>query len=109
VMFSPGMVRAKRKGLAEYGLLAQRYVENFEQKWILRDNAPSEELLGAADIQSLADLGNSYSVVKEMKSVPFALEDITRLAVATAAPLVPLLLTIFSFEELILRLIKVVF
>ena len=109
VMFSPGMVRAKRKGLAEYGLLAQSYVENFEQKWILRDNAPSEELLGAADIQSLADLGNSYSVVKEMKSVPFALEDITRLAVATAAPLVPLLLTIFSFEELILRLIKVVF
>jgi hypothetical protein len=109
LMFTPRMARAKRKGLADYGLLAQRYVESFEQKWVLRDPAPSEELLGAADIQSLADLGNSYAVVREMRSVPFGLEDIARLAAATAAPLLPLLLTIFSPEELIMRVIKVVF
>jgi hypothetical protein len=109
LMFTPQMARAKRKGLADYGLLAQRYVESFEQKWILRNPAPSEELLGAADIQSLADLGNSYTLVREMRSVPFGLEDITRLAAATAAPLLPLLLTIFSLEELIMRIIKTVF
>ena len=109
LMFTPRMARAKRKGLADYGLLAQRYVESFEQKWVLRDPAASEELLGAADIQSLADLGNCYALVREMRSVPFGLEDITRLAAATAAPLLPLLLTIFSPEELIMRIIKVVF
>ena len=109
LMFTPRMASARRKGLADYGLLAQRYVESFEQKWVLRDPASSEELLGAADIQSLADLGNSYALVREMRSVPFGLEDITRLAAATGAPLVPLLLTIFSLEELILRIIKVVF
>jgi hypothetical protein len=90
------MARAKRKGLADYGLLAQRYVGNFEQKWVLEDSTRSEELLGADDIQSLADLGNSYAMVREMRSVPFGLEDISRLAAATAAPLLPLLLTIFS-------------
>jgi hypothetical protein len=109
LMFTPGMARAKRKGLADYGLLAQRYVQSFEQKWIYRDPAPSEELLGAADIQSLADLGNSYEFVREMRAVPFGLEDISRLSIATAAPLVPLLLTIFSPEELIMRIIKIVF
>jgi len=109
LMFTPRMASARRKGLADYGLLAQRYVESFEKKWVLRDPASSEELLGAADIQSLADLGNSYALVRDMRSVPFGLEDITRLAAATAAPLVPLLLTIFSPEELILRIIKVVF
>jgi hypothetical protein len=109
LMFTPQMARAKRKGLADYGLLAQRYVESFEQKWVLRDPGPSEELLGAADIQSLADLGNSYGLVREMRAVPFGLEDISRLAAATAAPLLPLLLTIFSPEELIMRIIKVVF
>jgi hypothetical protein len=108
LMFTPRMAREKRKGLAEYGLLAQRYVESFEQKWV-RDPAPSDELLGAADIQSLADLGNSYDIVREMRPVPFGLQDIARLAAATAAPLVPLLLTIFSPEELIMRIIKVVF
>ena len=109
VMFTPGMARAKRKGLADYGLLAQRYVESFENKWVLRDPSPSEELLGSSDIQSLADLGNSYAVVREMRTIPFGLEDITRLAIATAAPLLPLLLTVFSPEELIMRVIKIVF
>src|SRR5579862_3441158 len=109
LMFTPGMARTKRKGLAGYGLLAQRYVESFEQKWVVRDPAPSDELLGSGDIQSLADLGNSYAMVREMRPVPFGLEDITRLAAATAAPLLPLLLTVFSPEELILRVIKIVF
>ena len=109
VMFTPVMALAKRKGLAEYGLLAQRFVEGFEQKWLLRDPGSSEELLGTSDIQSLADLQNSYAVVREMRAIPFGLEDISRLAVATAAPLLPLLFTIFSPEELVMRVMKIVF
>jgi len=109
LMFTPRMARAKRKGLAEYGLLAQRYVESFEQKWVRRPPASTEELLGTGDIQSLADLGNSYAMVRDMRAVPFGLEDISRLAAATVAPLLPLLLTIFSPEELLMRVLKVVF
>jgi hypothetical protein len=109
LMFTPGLAAAKRKGLADYGLLAQRYVQSFEQKWIVRSPEPCEELLGAADIQSLADLGNSYGLVRDMRPIPFGLEDITRLAAATAAPLLPLALTILSPEELIMRVITVVF
>lgn len=108
LMFSLRMARAKRKGLADYGLLAQRYVESFDQKWV-QESLPSAELLGTGDIQSLSDLGNSYQVIREMQIVPFGLQDISRLAIATAAPLSPLLLTIFSFEELLIRIFKVVF
>ena len=109
LMFTPKMAQTRRKGLADYGLLAQRYIEDFEQKWVLRDPSTSEELLGAADIQSLADLGDSYGLVRDMRPVPFGLDDVTRLAAATAAPLVPLLLTIFAPEELLMRIIKVLF
>jgi MFS family permease len=109
LMFTPKMARARRKGLADYGLLAQRYVESFEQKWIAKEPTPSEELLGSGDIQSLADLGNSFAVVREMRVVPFGLQDITRLAATTAAPMVPLLLTVWTPEEVILRILKVVF
>lgn len=108
LMFTPRMARTKRKGLADYALFAQRYVESFDQKWVRRVS-PSEELLGTGDIQSLADLGNSYDIVREMRVVPFGLQDVIRLAIASAAPLMPLLLTIFSFEELAMRVIKVVF
>jgi hypothetical protein len=108
LMFTPKMAAAKRKGLADYAQVSQGYVDMFEEKWVL--NAPhAEEVLGSADIQSLADLNNSYDIVREMRAVPFGIQDITRLAVATAAPLAPLLLTIFSPEELVMRLVKIVF
>ena len=109
VMFTPQMAAAKRKGLADYGLLAQRYVEGFAQKWVTGDAAESGELLGTGDIQSLADLGNSYGMVRDMRALPFWLDDITRLALATVAPFAPLLLTVFSLEELVTRVLKVVF
>jgi hypothetical protein len=109
LMFTPQMARTKRNGLIEYGLLAQDYVERFEKKWVSHVSANSEELVGSSDIQSLADLGNSYAMVRDMRFVPFGLEDMTRLAAATVAPLLPLLLTVFSADELIMRIIKVVF
>ena len=77
-------------------------------EWIVGKSS-SAELLGSGDVQSLADLGNSYALVRDMRSVPFGLEDISRLAAATAAPLVPLLLTVFSPEELIMRVVKIIF
>jgi hypothetical protein len=107
-MFTPQLADAKRNGLAIYGQLASRYVEEFEQKWV-DSSPPHDDLLGAADIQSLADLGTSYAVVREMIPVPFGLQDVTRLALATSVPLIPLGLIIFSPEELVLHLIKVVF
>jgi hypothetical protein len=109
MMFTPNLMRAKRQGLGEYGLLAGRYVEGFEEKWILGKRVDGEELLGSADIQSLADLANSFSVVREMRFVPFGVQDITRLAVATAAPLVPVGLTVLSLEDLVFRLLKILF
>ena len=108
LMFTPTMARTKRQGLADYGVFAQRYAEAFDRKWV-HEAFPSEELLGTGDIQSLADLGNSYEIVRAMRVVPFGLQDVSRLAAATVAPLTPLLLTIFSLEELIQRAIKVVF
>jgi hypothetical protein len=109
LVFTSQMARTRRKGLAEYGLFAQRYVAGFREKWIFDSGTSPEALLGTGDIQSLADLGNSYAVVQEMRVVPFALKDVFRLAAATAAPMVPLLLLVWSPEEVIMRVMKVVF
>jgi hypothetical protein len=108
-MFTPRLACAKRRGLADYGLLANRYVEEFEQKWVGRSTTDADQLLGSADIQSLADLGNSYGAVRDMRAVPFDLRDVIRLAAATAAPLLPLGLTVFSLEELVMRIVKILF
>jgi hypothetical protein len=42
-----------------------------------------------------------------MRLVPFGMKDLTRLAASAAAPLLPLLLTIFSPEELVTQVMKV--
>lgn len=107
LVFTPHLARAKRRGLGQYGSLASRYILGFEEKWVQGGASSEDELLGSGDIQSLADLGNSFTVVQETRLVPFALKDVVRLAAATAAPLLPLGLTVFSLEELVTRLIKI--
>jgi hypothetical protein len=84
-------------------------VFGFEEKWIRGGVPDVGELLGTGDIQSLADLGNSYSIVGEMRIVPFGFDDITRLDAGTALPPLPLTLMIFSREEVLTRLVKIVF
>ena len=104
LVFAPRLAEAKRKGLREYGTLAERYVRDFDAKW-LRGGAPAEEpLVGSADLQSLADLGNSFEVVRTMRAVPVTKEAVFQLAAATLLPIVPLALTMMSLEDLLKKL-----
>jgi hypothetical protein len=107
LVFVPQLAQAKRTGLREYGTLGERYVREFDAKW-LRGGAPDgEALVGSADIQSLADLGNSYEVVRTMRPVPVTKEMVIQVAVATLAPIVPLALTMMPLEELLKKLIGI--
>jgi hypothetical protein len=90
-------------------VLAQRYAREFDYKWLHGGAAADEPLIGSADIQSLADMANSYDVVKEMRWVPFTLKTVLQLAVTTLLPVVPLLLTVMPPEQVIEKLLKIVF
>jgi hypothetical protein len=109
LVFAPRLAEAKRKGLREYGTLAQRYVREFDAKW-LRGGAPADEpFVGSGDIQSLADLGNSYEVVRSMRVAPVSRDAIIQLAAAVLVPIVPLLLTMMPWEELLKKLLGIFF
>ena len=101
LVFAPRIAQAKRTGLLEYGALAQRYVRDFDAKW-LRGGAPSDEpLVGSGDVQSLADLANCFEVVRTMRMAPVAMQDILRVAIAVLVPIAPLLLTVMPLNELL--------
>jgi hypothetical protein len=109
LLFAPQLAEAKRKGNREYGTLAEHYVREFDAKW-LRGGAPADEpLVGSGDIQSLADLSNSFEVVRTMRIAPVTKEATVQLAAATLAPIVPLTLTMMPLEELLKKLIGIVF
>jgi hypothetical protein len=109
LVFAAQLAQAKRTGNREYGTLAERYVREFDAKW-LRGGVPADEpLVGSGDIQSLADLANSFEVVRTMRIAPLTKEAILQLAAATLAPVVPLALTMMSLEELLKTLFGILF
>jgi hypothetical protein len=101
LVFVPRMARAKRTGLLEYGALAQRYVREFDAKWLRGHAPPDEPLVASGDVQSLADLANSFEVVRTMRVAPIAMQDVLLLAIAALVPIAPLLLTVMPLEELL--------
>ena len=108
LLFVPWLAAARRVGLREYGVLAQRYVRAFDDKWLRGGAPPDEAFVGSADIQSLADLGNSFEIVQGLRVVPFSKQTVIQLGVITLLPVAPLLLTMVSLEELVKQLLRVV-
>ena len=109
LVFTPQLRVARRKGMEEYGNLGQQYAREFNRKWIRGGRLADETPLGSADIQSLADLRNGYLVVEGIRLTPFSIRDVISLAVIMLLPAAPLLLTTFSVEELLDRVLKVLF
>ena len=109
LLFTPRLMRAKRTGLREYGMLASRYVREFDLKWVRGGATDDEQLIGSGDIQSLADLGNSFEVIRDIKPFPFGRDTVIQLVVVTLIPVSPLVLTMIPLEELIKKLLGAIF
>ena len=108
VFFTPKLINAKQRALLEYGTLAARYTRAFAAKWLPTDPPPDEPILGTADLQSLADLGGSFDLIRNMTVIPIAKSQILLLAGAAALPFVPLLLVVFPLDQLIIDSMKAV-
>jgi hypothetical protein len=108
ILFCPALIRARQAGLREYSLLVLRYNRAFHAKWIQGQVADGEPLLGSGDIQSLADLGNSFEFIRGMKVVPFSVRVILQLAVVTILPALPLVLLVMPVEKILDLMAKAV-
>jgi hypothetical protein len=108
-VFMGRLHRVKKKGRLEYSALAMEYVRSFDSKW-LRNRVPTgESLLGSSDIQSLADMINSFNAVREMRIVPLDRKVSLTLLCAAAIPFLPLLLIVLPVQELIKGVWKMLF
>jgi len=109
LVFTPKLLMVKRRGLFEYSALGNEYTEAFDRKWIRKEVPEGEPLLGSSDIQSLADLGNSFQFVRNMRAFPIDRNSILPIVVATVLPMLPLVLTVYPFDELVLKIIGFLF
>lgn len=113
--FSGKLLTARVRGLLDYGVLAAEYTRQFDQKWIAPEaksrrsaeaGGSGESLLGASDIQSLADLANSYAVVRDIRLVPFEMLNVLAIILAVAIPFVPLVFAVISPVEVFRGLVQ---
>jgi len=107
--FAIRLDKAHRLASREFGILSSHYVDDFHRKWVDKGVASAESLLGTPDIQSLSDLGNAYEVIDRMRLLPFGRETVLRLTILLVVPLLPLVFTMVPFDELVKRLIRLVF
>ena len=78
----------------------------FDAKWVHGRPPEGETLLGSSDIQSLADLGNSFAIVRGMRVAPIDKTTLIDFAVVAALPVAPVLILGTSADQLIPTVLK---
>jgi hypothetical protein len=106
LFFIPRLIDAEGRENREYGTFSSEYVRRFRARWI--SGQRTDEMLGSGDIQSLADLANSFEIIQQMSPLPFTRKGVTELLACIVIPLVPLVLTVIPVDQLIDHLVKLV-
>jgi hypothetical protein len=106
LLLFPTLFRVKKRGLFEYGAFAAGYTQAFDAKWLRGQPPAGEALLGNSDVQSLADLGNSFAIVRNMRMIPIDKSTLIVLAVPAVAPMLLVLLLATPAEEIIHTILK---
>ena len=107
LVFAGQLVRAKRRGLTEYGDLADDLFGAFAEKWIEKSDVKQQKLLGNVDPSSLADYGYVYEVVTAMRVMPHSLRSLMNLVGVALLPFAPLLLMEHSWKEIVQRILAI--
>lgn len=102
LLFSGQLWACRVRALSSYTALGERYAAEFERRW-LRGDASREELLGSADIQSMADLSGARQIVSDMRSIPMGTRSLAQLLLAALLPMTPLILFQYPLVDLIAR------
>jgi hypothetical protein len=99
--FTGHLWRCRFAAKIDYGDLAIDYTRLFHARRI--QQRQRNDLLGNADIQSLADLASSCDIVTRMRVVPFGPLLAALLAAAALLPMIPLILLRISLLDLLLK------
>jgi hypothetical protein len=103
-LFTPALLREKRRSILRYGSLQHRVSLRFRSKWSNQSNEQVDDLLAGPDASSLADLSSDFKSVEQMRAYPFRKSTVIAFLAALAVPLLPVLTTQIPLRE-VLRLL----
>ncbi|HEY1801564.1 MAG TPA: hypothetical protein VGG46_11580 [Terriglobales bacterium] len=100
------LMRAKRRGIFEYGSLATRLGHQFEHKWLVASQKVDEDALDVQDFSATTDLYQVVGNIYGMNFLPVGVRSVSRLIVATMIPAIPVALISVPFDVLMKNVIK---
>jgi hypothetical protein len=106
VLAAPTLIRLRKRARLQYGALLTAHDQAFHAKWFHSQRKSGEELLGNPDASSLAHLGRSFEVVRDMRPIPLDRRMFISLAVSAALPMLPVILIATPADEIIKTVLK---
>jgi hypothetical protein len=104
LVFIGKLDRLRQRGLRDYGTMASRHAQLFDEKWIEGVGVTEDTVeipLGSPDTSSISGLKSNYETVKRMRFFPFGLRALVVLAAAALIPMVPLMLMEFPLQKIL--------
>lgn len=109
LLFLGSLLRAWRRGVFDYGALADRVGFCFERKWVNNPDRDVDAALEMHDFTAADDLNELVSKVYTMRLTPVDLKSLGGLMVATLLPFLPALLFQVPIDKMLWALAKLLF
>jgi hypothetical protein len=99
LLFATDLRRARLTSEREYSALVAEYSRAFERRWV-RERDPDDGIFGSEHLEPMASLGEIYSGIRGMRTIPIPLRSIATVTLVTLVPVVPLVLAEVPLVEL---------
>jgi hypothetical protein len=105
-LFTPTLMQMRRRGMLKYGALARAVGEQFEQKWLDRDENLTEDVLTTSDFTSTHNLYGVVALIDEIHVVPVARINVYMFIIAALIPCIPVAIAAIPFSVLMKLVMK---
>ena len=104
--FTPTLMQMRRRGMLRYGSLAHAVGEQFEQKWLDRDDSVTAEDLTTTNFTSTQNLYAIAKNVDDIRVVPVSRINVIAFVVAALIPCVPVAIGALPFSVIMKAVLK---
>jgi len=107
-LLGPALLRARIRGIFQYGALAEAVGQQFERRWLSSPSVVTAEALAAPDFSATTDLYGVVANAHGMGLVPLRVSQVIPLVIAALLPFVPVVLVALPINEILSYAAKLV-
>jgi hypothetical protein len=108
LLLGPALLRARTRGIFQYGSLAEALGQQFESRWLGSGSSVTAEALSAPDFSATTDLYSIAANAHGMGLIPLKIVQVVSLVIAVLLPFVPVVLVALPINEILSYAAKLV-